>query len=116
MFETGSALSVFVLTLLLIMIRPKWVNEAMGALLGGGLMLILGRVQLTEAFNLLIAKWDVFLFFLGLMTIAAVADNAGFFDWAAAVAMQLAKGSGLRLFLNVFILGALISTFLSNDA
>ncbi len=116
MFETGSALAVFILTLLLIMIRPEWANEALAALLGGGLMLVLGRVQPGEAFNLLLAKWDVFLFFLGLMTIAAIADNAGFFDWAAAVAMQLARGSGLRLFLNVFILGALISTFLSNDA
>ncbi|MBN9386765.1 MAG: arsenic transporter [Chloroflexi bacterium] len=116
MFETGSALTVFVLTLLLIMIRPKWVNEAVAALLGGSLMLLLGRVHLDEAYNILIAKWDVFLFFLGLMTIAAVADNAGFFDWAAAVAMKLAGGNGFRLFLNVFLLGALISTFLSNDA
>ncbi len=116
MFETWSALAVFVVTLLLIMVRPKGVTEAVAALVGGGLMLLLGRVQPGEAAQVLLAKWDVFLFFLGLMTIAAIADSAGFFDWAAALAMQLAKGSGLRLFLNVFILGALISTFLSNDA
>lgn len=116
MFEIGSALAVFGLTLLLVMLRPKGLTEAVAALIGGGLMLLLGRVQLGEAVQVLLAKWDVFLFFLGLMTIAAVADSAGFFDWAAALAMQLAKGSGLRLFLNVFILGAVISTFLSNDA
>lgn len=116
MFETWSALAVFGLTLVLIMVRPKGVTEAVAALVGGVLMLVLGRVQLGEAGRVLADKWDVFLFFLGLMTIAAVADSAGFFDWAAALAMKLAKGSGLRLFLNVFILGALISTFLSNDA
>jgi arsenical pump membrane protein len=116
MFETWSALAVFGLTLLLVMLRPRGITESVAALVGGGLMLVLGRVQLAEAAQVLLDRWDVFLFFLGLMTIAAVADSAGFFDWAAAAAMQLAKGSGLRLFLNVFILGALISTFLSNDA
>ncbi len=61
-------------------------------------------------------KWDVFLFFLGLMTIAAIADTAGFFDWTAAIAVKLSGGNGKRLFLNVFILGTIITTFLSNDA
>ena len=116
MFEILSALAVFGLTLLLVMLRPRGVTKSVAALVGGGLMLLLGRVQPGEAVQVLLDRWDVFLFFLGLMTIAAVADSAGFFDWAAAAAMQLAKGSGLRLFLNVFILGALISTFLSNDA
>src|SRR3954452_11041535 len=98
------------------MVRPKKLSEAITALGGAILMLLLGRVQLGEAAGGLAGKWDVFLFFLGLMTIAAVADSAGFFDGTAAMALKLAGGSGLRLFLNIFALGALISTFLSNDA
>lgn len=116
MFDTVLPLVVFGATLILIMVRPKKLNEAITALGGAILMLLLGRVQLGEAAGVLAGKWDVFLFFLGLMTIAAVADSAGFFDWTAAVALKLAGGSGLRLFLNIFALGALISTFLSNDA
>ncbi len=115
-WNVAATVGVALFTLALIMIRPKKINEAMTALLGAILMLALGRVGLGDATRVLADKWDVFLFFLGLMTIAAVADNAGFFDWTAAVAGQLAGGSGLRLFLNVCILGVIISTFLSNDA
>src|SRR5919204_5314556 len=41
---------------------------------------------------------------------------AGFFDWAADLAVRAAAGSGRRLLFNVLVLGALITTFLSNDA
>ncbi|HEX2914758.1 MAG TPA: ArsB/NhaD family transporter [Chloroflexia bacterium] len=116
MFETISALVVFAVALVLIMVRPKKISEALIAAGGAIIMLALGRVNFSQAYAVLADKWDVFLFFLGLMTIAAIADSAGFFDWTSAVAVKLAKGSGLRLFLNVFLLGALISTFLSNDA
>jgi arsenical pump membrane protein len=61
-------------------------------------------------------KLDVFFFFLGLMSIAAIAENAKFFDWMAYLAGKQASGSGKKLFLNVFLLGTLISAFLSNDA
>ncbi len=116
MFGTVVTLLIFGLTLVLIMVRPWKVSEALVALVGAGLVLLLGQVGLDQAARLLADKWDVFLFFLGLMTIAAVADSAGFFDWTAALALKLAHGNGLRLFLNIFGLGAIISTFLSNDA
>src|SRR6266480_1013863 len=41
---------------------------------------------------------------------------AGFFDWLATQAARLAGNSSRRLFLNFFLLGSLISLFLSNDA
>ncbi len=41
MFETWSALAVFGLTLLLVMLRPRGVTESVAALVGGGLMLLL---------------------------------------------------------------------------
>lgn len=50
------------------------------------------------------------------MLTAAVADMARFFDWAAALAAGAAADSGRRLLLNVLLLGALITTFLSTDA
>ncbi len=111
-----TTLLIFLGTLGLIMARPKGLSEALSALIGAFMMLALGRIQLIEALGVLGEKWDVFLFFLGLMIIAAIADSARFFDWTAAMAVKFAKGSGVRLFLNVFLLGALISTFLSNDA
>lgn len=116
MFTTIVGLIIFIITLLLVIIRPKGINEAIAAVVGAVAMLLFGLVSPGTAVNVLAGQWDVFLFFLGLMTIAAVADSAGFFDWAAAMAVRLSKGSGKRLFLNVFLLGVLLCTFLSNDA
>ncbi|HZR42757.1 MAG TPA: SLC13 family permease, partial [Ktedonobacteraceae bacterium] len=104
------------LTLIGIMTRPfKW-NEAMFALAGAGLLLITGLIVPANAIATLLGEWNTFLFFLGMMGLSALAEAAGFFDWLAALAARLAGGSSRRLFLNVFLLGSLISMILSNDA
>jgi arsenical pump membrane protein len=50
------------------------------------------------------------------MSLSALAEVAGFFDWLAVLSARLAGNSARRLFLNTFLLGSLISMFLSNDA
>jgi arsenical pump membrane protein len=45
-----------------------------------------------------------------------VAREAGLFDWLAALATRLAKGSPGRLFVLVYGVGILVTAFLSNDA
>jgi arsenical pump membrane protein len=108
--------AIFLVTLALIMVRPRGLSEAFAALGGGGAMLLIGAVGPGEAADLLAANWNVFGFFLGLMAIAALAEGAGFFDWLARGAARSAQGSGLRLFINIFLIGVLITVFLSNDA
>jgi arsenical pump membrane protein len=104
------------LTLIGIMTRPfKW-DEALIALAGGALMLILGLLPPIEALSTLLNDWNTFLFFLGLMGLSALAEVAGLFDWLAVQAARLAGNSPSRLLLNVFLLGSLISMVLSNDA
>jgi arsenical pump membrane protein len=51
-----------------------------------------------------------------MMGLSALAEAAGLFDWLAAKAARLAGESARWLFLNVFVLGTLISMILSNDA
>jgi len=113
---TSMAVGIFVATLALIMLRPKQLNEALAALAGGIAMIAAGIVSPWQALQTLLGDWNIFLFFLGMLTLSALAERAGFFDWLAAQAAQLAKGSTRRLYLNVFLLGALISAFFSNDA
>lgn len=103
-------------TLLAVMLRPRGLPEGISALVGGGLMVALGAVGPGEAAALLLDGWNVFAFFLGLMLIAAAADHAGVFDVLAWQAARLARGSRCRLLLNVFLLGVLLTAFLSNDA
>jgi arsenical pump membrane protein len=106
----------FVVMLLLIMLRPYNLSEALVAC-GGALLVILGGfVRPLEAATVLAGEWNVFGFFLGLMAIAAIADSAGFFDAIALGAARWAGGSGLRLYLAVFAIGTLITAILSNDA
>jgi len=114
--HTALAALIFVVTLIVIVVRPRQINEAWAAAVGAVLMVATGVVSPSAAASSIGSEWNLFLFFLGLMLTAAVADMAGFFDWAAGLAAAAARGSGRRLLFNVFVLGAVITTFLSNDA
>ncbi|HET9920336.1 MAG TPA: SLC13 family permease, partial [Ktedonobacteraceae bacterium] len=104
------------LTLVGIMTRPFRWNEALIALAGAALLLITGLISPLDALLTLYSDWNVFFFFLGMMSLSALAEAAGLFDWLAAQAARLAGGSSRRLYLNTFLLGCLISMVLSNDA
>jgi len=83
---------------------------------GATLLLVLGLIAPGDALATLLRDWNTFLFFLGMMSIAALAEVAGLFDWLAAQAARLAHQRSSLLFLNVFLLGTLISMLFSNDA
>jgi len=114
--RTALAGGILTVALLLIVVRPWRVSEAWWAAGGAVLMVATGAISLGGAAGAIADEWDLFLFFAGLMVIAAVADMARFFDWAAALATAAGRGSGRRLLLSVLILGAAVTTFLSNDA
>jgi arsenical pump membrane protein len=59
---------------------------------------------------------DVYLFLIGMMLLSELARQEGLFDWVAARAARLAKGSATRLFTLVFAVGTVVTVFLSNDA
>jgi arsenical pump membrane protein len=114
--KTLIAAFVGLLTLIGIMTRPFRWNEATIAMGGAGLLCLLGLISPADAFFTLCRDWNTFLFFLGMMTLSALAEAAGLFDWLAVQAARLARESARRLFLNIFLLGTLISMILSNDA
>jgi len=103
-------------TLIGIMVRPFRWNEAAIAIGGAVALLVLGLVSPADALLTLLKEWNTFFFFLGMMGISALAEIAGLFDWLAVCAARLAGRSAARLFLNVFLLGSLISMIFSNDA
>ncbi len=114
--KTLIASFVGVLTLIGIMTRPFRWNEAIVAMAGAGLLLLLGLISPADAFSTLCRDWNTFLFFLGMMGLSAFAEAAGLFDWLAVQAARFARQRAWRLFLNIFLLGTLISMILSNDA
>jgi arsenical pump membrane protein len=110
------AVAIFAVTLVLIILRPKPLNEGTAAAMGAVTILITGVISMEDVYQVFWATDNILLFFLGLMVISAVTDQAGVFKWFAHEAVGLANGSARRLLLVVFGLGVLITTFFSNDA
>jgi arsenical pump membrane protein len=116
MFTAIATLAIFVATLMLIMLRPYGITESAAAIIGAVLMLLFRSIDFNDMILVTSRQWNVYGFFLGLMTISALADRAGVFEWLAYRAGRWAGGSAMRLYLAVFAIGTLITTFQSNDA
>jgi arsenical pump membrane protein len=107
--------AVFLLTLALIFLRPRGMNEATAACIGAMAMLALRLVTPGDFAHILAETANVLLFLLGMMLVTGVVEHAGVFDALAVRAARLSRGDGRLLLLNVFLLGTLVTAFLSLD-
>lgn len=99
-----------------ILFRPKRWPEAIWACLGAALLLLLRLISVPRAVSAVRKGMDVYLFLTGMMLLAELARREGVFDWLATLAVKMARGSRSRLFVLVYSVGILVTTFLSNDA
>lgn len=104
------------LSISLVILRPFKVPEFVWAVGGAGLLLLLRLLTPTEGLAGVAKGLDVYLFLTGMMLLAEVAREEKLFDWLAAHATRLAQGSAQRLFLLIYLVGVVVTTFLSNDA
>ena len=99
-----------------VIIRPFRLPEAVWAVAGAAALVIFGLLPPQDALDGLRKGVDVYLFLIGMMLIAELAQREGLFDYLAAFAVEHARGSPQRLFLLVYAVGILVTVFLSNDA
>ena len=99
-----------------VILRPFAWPEFIWAIVGALLLVALGLLPWQEALHGVARGADVYLFLVGMMLLAELARLEGLFDWLAAWAARLARGSARRLFALVFAVGTLVTVFLSNDA
>ncbi|WP_407160565.1 arsenic transporter [Bradyrhizobium sp. STM 3557] len=99
-----------------VIIRPLRWPEAIWAITGAIALVALGLLPAGDALTGIRKGVDVYLFLIGMMLIAELARREGLFDYLAAYAVEHAHGSPQRLFLLVYAVGTLVTTFLSNDA
>jgi arsenical pump membrane protein len=99
-----------------VLARPFGWPEAVWAAAGALVLLAAGLLSPQAALHAVGKGGDVYLFLTGMMLLSEVARREGLFDWAAAKAVNHARGSPGRLFLLVYAVGVLVTTFLSNDA
>jgi arsenical pump membrane protein len=99
-----------------VILRPFSWPEAIWAVAGAAALVLLHLIGLDVAWAGVVKGIDVYLFLTGMMLLSETARQEGLFDWLAALATQRARGSASRLFLLVYAVGAVVTTFLSNDA
>jgi len=99
-----------------VIIRPFRITEAIWAIAGAALLVVLGLISLSEGLSGVLKGTDVYLFLTGMMLLAETAREEKLFDWLAAHATEMAKGSAHRLFLLIYLVGIIVTAFLSNDA
>jgi arsenical pump membrane protein len=96
--------------------RPWNVPEFVWAIAGAAMLLIFNLLPWREAVAAVGRGTDVYLFLIGMMLLSEVARKEGLFDWLANQAVRHARGSAKRLFLIIYVVGTLVTAFLSNDA
>ena len=99
-----------------VIVRPFRWPEAVWAVGGALLLLAFGLIAPANAWAAVLKGSDVYLFLIGMMLLSEAARTHGVFDWVAHRAAAGAKGSAVRLFTLVFLVGVAVTTFLSNDA
>ncbi len=99
-----------------VIVRPFGTPEAVWAVLGATILVAAGLVSFGDALTGIGKGTDVYLFLLGMMLLAETAKAEGLFDWAAAHATRRARGSASRMFTMVYVVGTIVTVFLSNDA
>ena len=96
--------------------RPWNWPEFVWAMAGAAMLVLFNLLSWQVAVAAVGRGTDVYLFLIGMMLLSEVARKEGLFDWLATQAVTHARGSAKRLFLIIYVVGTLVTVFLSNDA
>jgi len=99
-----------------VLLRPFGWPEAVWAAAAAIGLVAAGVLPVAAALRGVARGGDVYLFLTGMMLLSELARREKLFDWLAALVARLAAGSALKLFLLVYLLGTVVTVFLSNDA
>jgi arsenical pump membrane protein len=115
-WHTTAIWLISLVSIALVLIRPKGLAEAWWATAGACLLVLSRLISPRSAIHAVGKGVDVYLFLIGMMIMSELARREGVFDWVAGHAVRASKGSRSRLFLLIYTVGIAVTVFLSNDA
>jgi len=110
------ALVVLAVTLGVAVARPPFVSEAVAALVGAVLLVVVGAVSFSQAVHAVRGLGSTVGFLAAMLLIAEGCRREGLFDAMGALMARGAGGSPQRLLAFVFVIAAVITAVLSLDA